>query len=80
MQVPITLYLIGFAGSGKYTIAKEIVKSTDYKIVDNHSAIESGKELIDIDHQNALTLDVTDLTAQQAAKQILDFVAKTLSR
>jgi len=176
-HTPITLYLIGFAGSGKYTIAKEIAKIADYKIVDNHlinnpifslldlsddkpipmvawmaicairkavlhfvsidyehnyvftnellkhdvttyeqvqdcakmreslfvsvklvispeehrkrivnigrkerfkstniAEIESGKELIDIDHRNALTLDITHLTAEQAAREILDFV------
>lgn len=35
MKHPITLYLIGFAGTGKYTIAKELVKF-GYKVIDNH--------------------------------------------
>lgn len=35
MGPPITLYLIGFAGTGKYTIAKELAK-VGYKLVDNH--------------------------------------------
>ena len=30
-----TIYLIGRAGTGKYTIAKELVKA-GYKLVDNH--------------------------------------------
>jgi hypothetical protein len=30
------IYLIGFAGTGKYTIAKEIYKLTGAKLVDNH--------------------------------------------
>jgi len=30
------LYLIGFSGVGKYTIAQEIVKKTGAKLVDNH--------------------------------------------
>jgi hypothetical protein len=35
MTQPITIYLIGRAGAGKYTIAKEL-KKFDYKIIDNH--------------------------------------------
>ena len=35
-HLPITIYLIGFSGTGKYTIAKEIAKQASYKIVDNH--------------------------------------------
>lgn len=31
----VTIYLIGFSGTGKYTLAKELEKS-HYKIVDNH--------------------------------------------
>jgi hypothetical protein len=30
------IYLIGFAGTGKYTIAKELVKRTGARLVDNH--------------------------------------------
>ena len=30
------IYLIGFAGTGKYTIAKEICKISSVKLVDNH--------------------------------------------
>ena len=181
-HIPVTLYLIGFAGSGKYTIAKEIAKS-GFKVVNNHlinnsifslldldgvtpipesawvairgirkavlnfvsvdyqsnyvftnellkkeydtvvyeqvqrlremreslfvpiklsispeenkkrissldrrarfkstnsAEIDSGKQLIDIDHRNAITIDVTHLSAEQAARQILDFVEKLL--
>lgn len=32
---PVTVYLIGFAGTGKYTLAKELEK-LQYKVVDNH--------------------------------------------
>lgn len=35
MTRPVTLYLIGFAGTGEYTIAKEIANH-GYKVVDNH--------------------------------------------
>lgn len=30
------IYLIGFPGTGKYTIAKEIIQQADVKLVDNH--------------------------------------------
>jgi shikimate kinase len=30
------IYLIGFAGAGKFTIAKEICKSAEARLVDNH--------------------------------------------
>lgn len=30
------IYLLGFPGTGKYTIAKEICKQADFKLVDNH--------------------------------------------
>lgn len=30
------IYLIGFPGTGKYTVAKEICKQADVKLVDNH--------------------------------------------
>lgn len=30
------IYLIGFPGTGKYTVAKEIIQQADVKLVDNH--------------------------------------------
>lgn len=48
MTHPITLYLIGFAGTGKYTIAKEIAKS-GYKIVDNQLINNPIFSLLDLD-------------------------------
>ncbi len=30
------IYLVGFPGAGKYTIAKEIVKRANFRLVDNH--------------------------------------------
>ncbi len=32
----VILYLIGYPGTGKYTIAKEICRQEDFKLVDNH--------------------------------------------
>lgn len=44
----ITIYLIGFAGSGKYTIAKEITNS-GYKVVDNQLINNPIFSLLDLD-------------------------------
>ena len=48
MTQPITLYLIGFAGSGKYTVAKEIAKF-EYRIVDNQLINNPIFSLLDLD-------------------------------
>ena len=32
----VVIYLVGLAGTGKYTIAKEIASQYEYKLVDNH--------------------------------------------
>lgn len=48
MKKPITLYLIGFAGTGKYTIAKELGKF-GYKVVDNHLLNNPIFSLLDLD-------------------------------
>jgi len=48
MTPHITLYLIGFAGTGKYTIAKELAKA-GYKIIDNHLINNPIFSLLDLD-------------------------------
>ncbi len=48
MTPPITIYLIGFAGSGKYTIAKEIAKF-GYKVIDNQLINNPIFSLLDLD-------------------------------
>jgi len=48
MTPPITIYLIGFAGSGKYTIAKEIAQF-GYKVVDNQLINNPIFSLLDLD-------------------------------
>lgn len=48
MTQPITLYLIGFAGTGKYTIAKELAKF-GYKVIDNHLINNPIFSLLDLD-------------------------------
>lgn len=44
----VTIYLIGLAGSGKYTIAKEISKN-GYKLIDNHLINNPILSLLDLD-------------------------------
>ncbi len=48
MNHTVTLYLIGFAGTGKYTIAKEIAKH-GYKIIDNHLINDPIFSLLNLD-------------------------------
>lgn len=48
MNIPVTIYLIGFAGSGKYTIAKEIAKF-GYKVIDNQLINNPIFSLLDLD-------------------------------
>lgn len=55
MVTPITLYLIGFPGTGKYTIAKALVKY-GYKIVDNHLINNPILSLLEL-NENAVIPD-----------------------
>lgn len=54
MKKPITLYLIGLPGSGKYTIAKELAKS-GYKVIDNHLINNPIFSLLDLDNETAIS-------------------------
>lgn len=47
----VVIYLIGFPGVGKYTIAKEIAQKTDFKIVDNHLINNPIFSIIDRDQK-----------------------------
>lgn len=74
MKPPITLYLIGFSGTGKYTIAKEVAKS-GYKIVDNqliNNPIFSLLDLYNIPHVPGKAWKAID----QIRKIVLDFMAQ----
>lgn len=55
MTQPITLYLIGFAGTGKYTIAKELAKF-GYKVIDNHLVNNPIFSLLDLDLDGEITI------------------------
>lgn len=76
MSSTTTLYLIGFAGTGKYTIAQEIAKH-GYKIVDNHLINNPIFSLLDLDGvapipENAWTF------VRKIRHIILDFVSQDL--
>ncbi|MBW8310000.1 MAG: AAA family ATPase [Candidatus Paracaedibacteraceae bacterium] len=49
------IYLIGFAGTGKFTIAQEIAKLTNSKIVDNHLINNPILNLINTDEDSPLS-------------------------
>ena len=55
------IYLIGHAGTGKYTIAKEICKHIDAKLVDNHYINNPVFNLLEITDEE-LPEKVWDLT------------------
>lgn len=71
---PITLYLIGFAGSGKYTIAKEIAKS-GYKVVDNHLINNPIFSLLDLDDETPIAENAW-ISVRKIRHIILDFIAQ----
>lgn len=54
------IYLIGFPGTGKYTIAKEICAQEDVKLVDNHLINNPVFSLIERDGKTPLPQTVWD--------------------
>jgi GNAT superfamily N-acetyltransferase len=74
MTRPITLYLIGFAGTGKYTIAKEIAKS-GYKVVDNHLINNPIFSLLDLDDETPIAENAW-ISVRKIRHIILDFIAQ----
>lgn len=57
------LYLIGFAGTGKFTIAKEIVLKENFKLVDNHLINSPIFQVIESDGKSPLPEAVWDKTS-----------------
>ncbi|WP_038465651.1 AAA family ATPase [Candidatus Odyssella acanthamoebae] len=49
------IYLIGFAGTGKFTIAQEIAKLTNSKVVDNHLINNPILSVIDAEQDTTLS-------------------------
>lgn len=76
MTRPITLYLIGFAGTGKYTIAKEITKF-GYKIVDNQLINNPIFSLLDLDGITPIP-EKAWASIEKIRKILLDFISKDL--
>lgn len=73
MSSSVSLYLIGFAGSGKYTIAKEIAKS-GYKVVDNHLINNSIFSLLDLDGITSIPEEAW-VPVEKIRHIILDFIS-----
>ncbi|MBL0941195.1 MAG: hypothetical protein IBJ00_00445 [Alphaproteobacteria bacterium] len=73
MNELITVYLIGIAGVGKYSIAQEIGKF-GYKVVDNHLINNPIFSLIDWDSNKPIPLDVW-AAIDQVRDIIFDFIA-----
>lgn len=71
---PITLYLIGHAGVGKYTIAKELSKS-NFKVVDNHLINNPIFSLLDLDGVTPIKESVWE-TISEIRKSILGFICQ----
>ena len=74
------IYLFGFAGSGKLTIAKAIAERWDAIVVDNHHVNNVIFELIDIDQHGEGTLsdEVWDhvIRVRQAAMDAIRYLAR----
>lgn len=58
------IHLLGFPGTGKYTIAKELVSLDDFALVDNHLINNPVFSLIDPDGETKLPARVWDNTAK----------------
>lgn len=71
------IYLLGFPGTGKYTIAKEVCKQADVKLVDNHLINNPVFALIGDKGKTLMPPVVWDQTAKVRAV-VLDTM-KTLS-
>ena len=71
------IYLIGFAGTGKYTIAKEICRLTNARLVDNHLINNPVFSLIRADGKKPLPESVWEKT--WAIRHIVLDVIKDIS-
>lgn len=68
------IYLIGFPGTGKYTIAKEICKQADVKLVDNHLINNPVFNLIAQDGKTPLPEEVWTY-ARKIRQTVLDVMS-----
>ncbi|MBA3814397.1 MAG: hypothetical protein H0X26_07920 [Alphaproteobacteria bacterium] len=74
MNYTVTLYLIGFAGTGKYTIAKEIAKH-GYKIVDNHLINDPIFSLLNLDGATSIPGNAWNAIAE-IRNAVLNFISQ----
>jgi hypothetical protein len=74
MKKPVSVYLIGFAGTGKYTIAKELGK-LDYKIVDNHLINNPIFSLLNLDGLTPIPANAWH-GIQKIREVVLTFIAQ----
>jgi hypothetical protein len=77
MKKPITLYLIGFAGTGKYTIAKELGKC-GYKIVDNHLLNNPIFSLLDLNGVSPIPDNAWE-AIRKIREAVLNFVVQDIA-
>ena len=52
------IYLIGFPGTGKYTIAKEIAKKANFKVIDNHLINNPILSVLEIDRKTKVPSEI----------------------
>lgn len=71
---PCTIYLIGHAGVGKYTIAKEL-SDFNFKVVDNHLINNSIFSLLDLDGVTPIKENAWE-TISEIRKSVLGFVCQ----
>lgn len=74
MTRPTTLYLIGFAGTGKYTIAKELAE-TSYKLIDNHLINNPIFSLLDLDGTTPIPEEAWE-AIHKIREAVLDFIVQ----
>ena len=76
MSQPVTIYLIGFAGVGKYTIAKAL-EEHDFKIVDNHLVNNPIFSLLNLDGKTPIPKNIWDIIAE-IRTSVLRYVSSDL--
>ncbi len=57
------IYLIGFPGTGKYTIAKEIAKKANFKVIDNHLINNPILSVLEIDRKTKVPSEIWEKIA-----------------
>jgi DUF438 domain-containing protein len=69
------IYLIGFAGTGKYTIAKEIAKLAGFRVVDNHLINNPIFTVVQIDGTNPVPEEIW-VKVREVKKIVFDAITE----